>query len=617
MAIFRDVVVVGVSSAIALLNIGPSIAESSLDQPQNSQASNTIPTQHSVPTFTPHIPESQQLKNLNISHTVPLALDLSPQTPELPPLSHQVANLSQLTPLTPEEKTPIPVPSDNQPPAPTGIEPIREKAPPANSPSPDGDPQISFPPLFPNGTLKTNPPEYLEPNPNPLNFPTKPEEVQILKTEPISLLQAIDLARRNNPTLRVVQLQLDQSRASLREARASLYPDITFQMDFDRSKSAASELSVRAQLRRLEDAGESTKNGPENLASNTVNNTLQLSYDVDLFGRRYASIQAAGEQVRIRELEVERLTEQLRFDVTDIYLRLQQSDGLVKIGEAAVRNSQKSLKDAESLERAGVGTRFAVLQSQVQVANDQQRLIEARRDQRINRRRLAEQLNINQEVELIPIDSVRRYGFWELSLEQSIVLAFKNRVELEQQLVQRDRNEQLRRVEIKARLPRLNLFARYNVLGIDPDEASNYATRGWADGYSLGARISWDIFDGGAANARATQRDIDKKIAEANFDDLRNQIRREVEQAYFELNSSAENIQTAEIGVTQATEALRLARLRFQAGVGTQTDVINQETDLTRSQVNLLTAVIGYNRALSSLIRAVSNLPSNTLTNVP
>jgi outer membrane protein TolC len=57
----------------------------------------------------------------------------------------------------------------------------------------------------------------------------------------------------------------------------------------------------------------------------------------------------------------------------------------------------------------------------------------------------------------------------------------------------------------------------------------------------------------------------------------------------------------------QAREALRLARLRFQEGVGTQSDVINSETALTQAEFNRLQAILDYNRALASLQRAISN----------
>ncbi|MER3476396.1 MAG: hypothetical protein C4287_07365, partial [Leptolyngbya sp. ERB_1_2] len=52
----------------------------------------------------------------------------------------------------------------------------------------------------------------------------------------------------------------------------------------------------------------------------------------------------------------------------------------------------------------------------------------------------------------------------------------------------------------------------------------------------------------------------------------------------------------------------RLAILRFQVGVGTQTDRISAEAALTQAQGNRVSAVINYNLALAQLRRAVSNL---------
>ena len=53
---------------------------------------------------------------------------------------------------------------------------------------------------------------------------------------------------------------------------------------------------------------------------------------------------------------------------------------------------------------------------------------------------------------------------------------------------------------------------------------------------------------------------------------------------------------------------MRLARLRFQAGVGTQTDVIESQTELTTARGNLLTAIIEYNQSLNQLFRATNTL---------
>jgi outer membrane protein TolC len=524
----------------------------------------------------------------------------------------QSASAQAPVPVEKIQREAFPIPSNSKTiPVPTNPTPV-----PRNTPS------ESFPPVTPKGILETQPPRTLEPNPNPLLFPTQPDDVTVKQTEAITLQQAVDLARRNSQIMQIADLQLQQSRSALREQQAALYPDLNFQLDATRQQSAGGELGVRAQQRNLdflesENRRPATSVDPQNFGSNSVNGTLQLSYDVDLFGRRTATIRVAKEQLRLRELEVERQAEELRFDVTDTYYNLQDADGQVAIRQASVRNAQQSLRDAEALERAGVGTRFAVLQAQANLANEQQQLANARRDQRIRQRQLSEQLNISQSSNLTAGDPVEQAGSWRLSLEDSIVQAFKNRAELEQQLVQRDLSKQQRRAILAGRLPQLSVSGSYNVLGQDPDDPNPFASRGWADGYAIRANLTWSIFDGGAANARVKQRDADIAIAESRFDQTRNQVRREVEQAYFGLESSFENIETSEAGVLQSREALRLARLRFQAGVGTQTDVIQAETDLTRAERNRLLAIIGYNRSLSSLQRAVSNLPGNNLSRTP
>lgn len=630
MRVFRQIIVVGVGAAITLGNAAQSASAQPPAQSQDSVAlSNQLELGQNVRStsntaaesaseaeqsiaLNPQTSESQQQGGVKIASTRTQPEQASkPQ--QAAPASPSTLSQGGSTPLRGLE------PKDAQQPSPN---------PPTNVPMPSspvpilrGTPNESFPPVPPRGILDTKPPASLEPNPNPLQFPTNPEDVRIEQTESITLQQAIDLARRNSQVLQIAGQQVEQSRAALREQQAALYPDLNFQMDASRSVTAGGELGIRAGQRRLNAlanrTGQPAEQAGTNFGNNSLNSTLQLSYDVDLFGRRRANIRAAEEQLRLRELDVERQAEELRFDTAEAYYTLQNADGQVAIRQASVRNAQQSLRDAEALERAGVGTRFAVLQAQANLANEVQQLSVARRDQRVAQRRLAEILNISQSTNLTAADPVEQAGSWRLSLEESIVQAFKNRPELEQQLVQRDISKQQRRSIQAGRLPQLSVGGSYNVLGQDPDNPDPYTARGWADGYSIRASLTWSIFDGGAANARVRQRDADISIAESRFDQLRNQVRREVEQAYFGLESSFENIETSEAGVLQSREALRLARLRFQAGVGTQTDVIQAETDLTRAERNRLSAIVTYNLGLSSLQRAVSNLPTNNLSDAP
>lgn len=446
------------------------------------------------------------------------------------------------------------------------------------------------------------PPEYLNPSANPLLFPTKPEEVQIQNFQRITLEQAIVLARRNNRDLQVALLTAERSRAALREALAAEYPNIGVQANFTRSDSASGELSNARQRPLL---------GDNNTASTSFDSRFEVSYDLFTSGRRGARIQAAEQQARFDQLDLERQLEQVRLDVTNSYYDLQEADSQVEISNAAVRDAARSLEDAQLLEQAGLGTRFDVLRFQVQLANAVQDLTRTRSQQSIARRQLTQLLSLAQRAEVAAADQVEFAGEWNLTLEQSIILALKNRAELEQLLARRNISEQQRRIALAGTSPQVSLFATYDVLGVFNDEL------GPADGLTLGARFRWDFFDGGAARARAEQERANIAIAETQFADQRNQIRLEVERAYFNLRSNAENIQTAFFAVTQAEESLRLAELRFRSGVGTQTDVISAQTELTRARVNRLRAVLDYNRSLAALQRNISNLPGSELSDNP
>ncbi|MBC6480906.1 MAG: TolC family protein [Hormoscilla sp. GM7CHS1pb] len=449
--------------------------------------------------------------------------------------------------------------------------------------------------------LENSPELYLDPGPNPLQFPTTPEEVEIQGTQPLTLQQVLDLARRNNRDLQVAQLRLEQAKAQLREALAAEYPTLTAQGDITRSQSAQGQIA---------EVNQPQPNRNQDAPTTTLTGTLALNYDIYTSGFRSANIRVGKKQVRLSELEIERLQEEVRLAVTESYYDLQQSDEQVRIREQAVRNAESSLRDAQALERAGVGTRFSVLQSQVQLAEEEQRLTEATSQQRLSRRILVEQLSLPQFIDISAADPVEIAGTWNIPLDQSIILAFQNRVELETQLVTRELNQQQRLARLATLGPQIRLFANYNVFELNSDD--NLSTQqGSGDGYSFGARVTWNLFDGGQAKAQAAQEEAETAIAETTFADQRNEIRLQVERSYFNLISSFDNIGTASVALEQAKEALRLARLRFQAGVGTQTDVINSETDLTQAEFNRVQAVLGYNRALANLQRAISNISAS------
>lgn len=460
---------------------------------------------------------------------------------------------------------------------------------------------------------ETTAPEFLYPHPNPLYYPTSPEQVEIDGTEAITLEQAIELARQNNQEILQSQLELEQAEAALREVRASELPTLDANanltgQEVQQQNDFGSNLSP--ELRELFGIEDQADQGNNSIDFN-LGASLELNYNLYTAGQRSALIEAAKRRVEFQELQVEVLTENLELTVTNQYYDLQEADEQVRIAQTALDEALRSLRDATALENAGVGTRFERLQAEVDVANSRQDLTEAVSQQATVRRQLVQTLALAQDVNVAAADPVQVAGLWEPSLEETIVLAYQNRAELEQQLLQRAISEQQRRAALAERGPIVALFANYNVqTAIDENDDIS-------DSYQFGARATLNLFDGGAARAAADQEEANIAIAELEFARVRDEIRFQVEESYLDLQANFDNIQTASLAVETAREALRLARLRFQAGVGTQTDVLRSQTELTRAEVNLLGAILGYNRALASLQRSVSNLPDNDLSDVP
>lgn len=468
--------------------------------------------------------------------------------------------------------------------------------------------------------------EPLNPSGNPLSFPTQADEVKVDVQKPITLEQAIELSLKNNKDIEEARLQVERSESELRQERAALYPNLDLTSDLSYGSDLFLDSITEQNIERL--AEEEADNNPtlsedqaRELAENRFTDTntssfdfnagLGISYDIYDGGRRGASIRAAQKQLRNAELNLETVVEQNRFEASRDYYNLQNSDAQVEIQEAAVEDASQTLKDAQLLERAGLGTRFDVLRAEVELAQARQRLTTAIANQNISRRQLAETLSVSHSTELATADAIEEAGSWNLELAETIVQAFKNRAELEQLLLQREINQEQRTIALSAIRPNLSASANYTA---NDDLEDDFDI---SDQYSVGLNLQWRLYDGGAARAAAEQAETDAEISETQFADQRNQIRFAVEQAYFQLESNQNNIGTATKEVELAQESLRLARLRFQAGVGTQTDVIEAQTQLTTARGNLLSSITDYNQSFVDLQRQVSNTPDNGLQDLP
>ena len=122
----------------------------------------------------------------------------------------------------------------------------------------------------------------------------------------------------------------------------------------------------------------------------------------------------------------------LRLEAQQAYFDLQQADEGVRIGQASVKASLVSYRDARARFNAGVNTKLEVLEAETQLARDRNTLTTNLGLQDLRRRNLAASLDLPQDVTPTAATPARPLGLWEPSLQESIVAAYNYREELDQ-----------------------------------------------------------------------------------------------------------------------------------------------------------------------------------------
>ena len=288
------------------------------------------------------------------------------------------------------------------------------------------------------------------------------------------------------------------------------------------------------------------------------------------------------------------------------YFNLQQANQQNEINLNDVQSRNERLEGISMLVDAGLATRLDLLNAQIELDNSIQVLENSQITQETAQRNLAKLLNLSPSISPIINERVKIAGYWQLSLEQTIILALNNRVELEQKLAERESAKAQRKIALAGVRPTVSLYSSIDLLQDIPsgNNAWNFDSN-FAVGYSVGFQANWTFFDGNSSNAQVRQAEALIAITEQGYGEEANKIRFEVESAYFQLYRLLNNIQTATQSIKRAEEAVKAAQIRFRATVNTQTEVLDAQKRLVQAQNNRLNAIINYNKAFIQLERAI------------
>ncbi|MFZ9768344.1 MAG: TolC family protein [Vulcanococcus sp.] len=462
----------------------------------------------------------------------------------------------------------------------------------------------SDPTVLPPAATKLDPALQRLAAPATLALPSKVDQVKIVELRPLSLKDVENLAEVNNPNLKAVASRVDQAQSNLRATLAAWYPTLNFT-----TGNSFPSWTYGRQYNYLSTIGAATEGGNTQTNRWTASSTVGLNWDL-INPQRVPQVTAARDAFEQAKNTYLIALRDLRLQTSQAYFQLQYADSRVRIGQTSVQASLVSLRDARARFQAGVATKLEVLEAETQLARNQSQLTNALSQQDIARRDLARLLDLPQNITPTAKEPSRPIGVWMPSLQESIVAAYAFREELDNALLSISVSNSNANASLGAVQPFLSIVNNFvtgrtfGYAGLNPNLSGGLQSgQTWATDNTIGLNLRWSILDGGRARAQYRQA---KQQAEENafrFADTRDRVRFEVEESFNRLRSSNRNIQTSSREVLSARESLRLARLRFQAGVTTQREVVDNQRDLTQAEESYANSLREYNDNLALLRR--------------
>ncbi|HET6456833.1 MAG TPA: TolC family protein, partial [Armatimonadota bacterium] len=290
---------------------------------------------------------------------------------------------------------------------------------------------------------------------------------------------------------------------------------------------------------------------------------------------------------------------QVALQTREAYYGVLLAQSLVKSAGQSLTSARDQLKTATDRFEVGTAARFDVLRAQTQVSEAEQTLTEARNQVQISQVALDRVLGLPLDKPLALAEPAAAPQLSE-DVAALIQTADKQRGELLAARAQVAAAESGIRLARSQRLPQLGLSANYQNLAIETPAQTN--------GWTLMVTASMEIFDGGRARSDIAEAKALKNEASANLQDASRGVEQDVRQAYLNLQTARQTIDTAKARLAQAQEAYDVATVRYQAGVGTATEVADALSALTAARTNLDRATFNYSTAYARLQRALGNI---------
>lgn len=398
------------------------------------------------------------------------------------------------------------------------------------------------------------------------------------ETMHVDLRRSVQMALENNRTIKQALTDVDAAHASLAQANRSMGPTLTWQTSANRVGGEAYEGT-----------------GVKYNYGNTGTIALPV-YNAALNAQR----RAARYGLNAADFALEQTKQSIRLTATMDYFNILQARNLVKVREETVATLTTHLADVNAQFRVGTVARADVLASEVELANAQQNLTTAKNTYEVAVATLNNVIGVPTDT-MLTINDELRYTGYDLSLDDCTDYGLIYRADGAAAVYAVKQAQAGVRTAQAGYHPTVNAAATRSIAGERPFKDDHKSSNTWA----VGVSASWNIFDSGVTAAQVTAAKAKLRKAEESLAETDEKIRLDVRTAYLNLRAAEQNIKTTEKAVKQAEEDYNIARVRYNAGVGTNLEVMRASDNLTTARMNYSTALYSYNTGKASLDNAM------------
>jgi outer membrane protein len=405
----------------------------------------------------------------------------------------------------------------------------------------------------------------------------------------LTLDQAVNMALKQNTTAQIAVLTAAQSVQDKNSARADLLP----QANLDVSDTVE-RINLQAFLGQ-KITGFPQHGGPFQIFQAGPSFGMPI-FDLTLF-RRY---QAARDLANAGKADSLSTREQVILLVVSQYIGTLRNIADVQASQSRVDLAKALYDQAADLQKEGVGTGIDTLRANVELQNENQRLITAEANRETSIYGLSRLLNLDPRQKIELADSLRFFETPQPDMEASIEEGLSTRQEWKSLQEQVRATEHDKKAASESRLPSLKFQGNWAYTGTS-------STTGIPT-YNYAVQATMPLFTSGKIHAEIVRADLGIQKLQQQQADLRNQIALEVKTALINLDSARNEVTVANLGVQLSKEEVDQARDRFKAGVANNIEVIQAQDSLARANDNQIAALYRFNQARADLARSIGQM---------